>query len=415
MEQRDEKDAAMNQRQESTPKRISYPRLYLQQFAVGFTLMLGMGLPGAFLPILARELDPVGVLVGAVTSAWFVARIFIELPSGILSDRIGRARLIIVGLALSVLGAFLCATSGSIYMLILGRAVWGLGTAFFFANNTALLMDMFEGDARARAVGNLQGIEFIGAFIAAPIGAFIAEMLGYYSVFYIATAMILISFSIAFLSRELRRVAGRSRRAASNRSLRRDLRSLKTWKFSVICIGVMTRFLVMQGLMSTTFQLYLNQSLSYSIESIGIVLGVRTAGFCAATFLSGQLATRTGSKPIIVGGLLIQIISLYLYTVTGDFGGTLLIGLADGFGSGAVSITLVILLSEAVAAEVRGTAVGVYRTFQDIGGALGPIMFMFVYEAVGRQTSFLLGAALLFASLVLEATLRTEHHKQEKR
>ncbi len=389
---------------------VSYPRLYIQQLAVGFTLMLGMGLPGAFLPILAQELDPIGVLVGAVTSAWFVARIFIELPSGILSDRIGRARLIVVGLGLSVLGAFICAISTTIYALILGRTIWGLGTAFFFANNTALMMDMFEGDARARAVGNLQGIEFIGSFIAAPIGAFIAEKLGYYSVFHIASVMILISFSMAFLSKELRRVAGRARQPSPDRSLRKDLGNLKNWKFSVICIGVMTRFLVMQGVMSTIFQLYLNQSLSFSIENIGIILGVRTAGFCAATFLSGQFVARKGTKLLIVGGLLIQILCLYAYTITGDFNEILAIGLVDGFGSGAVSVTLVILLSEAVAPEVRGTAVGVYRTFQDFGGAMGPVLFMFVYETVGRQTSFLLGSALLFASLVLEASLGTGKH-----
>jgi len=404
----------MNQGQERRSRGISYPRLYIQQLAVGFTLMLGMGLPGAFLPILARELDPIGILVGAVTSAWFAARIFIELPSGILSDRVGRARLIVVGLGLSVLGAFICATSTTIYALILGRAVWGLGTAFFFANDTALMMDMFEGDARARAVGNLQGIEFIGSFIAAPIGGFIAEKLGYYSVFHIATAMILISFSMAFLSKELRRVAGRPRQTSPDRSLRKDLGRLKNWKFSVICVGVMTRFLVMQGVMSTIFQLYLNQSLSFSIENIGIIMGVRTAGFCAATFLSGQLAARKGTKPLIVGGLLIQILCLYLYTITGDFNEILVIGLADGFGSGAVSLTLVILLSETLAPEVRGTAVGVYRTFQDFGGAMGPVLFMFVYEAVGRQTSFLLGSALLFASLVLEASLGTENHKERR-
>jgi MFS family permease len=402
----------MNQGQESGSKGGSYPRLYFQQLAIGFALMLGMGLPGPFLPILARELDPIGILVGAVTSAWFATRIFIEIPSGILSDRIGRARLIVVGLGLSVLGALLCATSTTIYTLILGRTVWGLGTAFFYANNTALMMDMFEGDARARAVGNLQGIEVIGSFIAAPIGGLIADKVGYYSVFHIATAMILIAFLIAFLSKELRRVAGKARPTMPDRSIRKDLGNLKNWKFSVICIGIMTRFLVMQGIMSTTFQLYLNQNLSYNIETIGIIMGARAAGFCAATILSGRVAARRGTKPIIVSGLLIQILCLYLYTIIGDFNGILAICLVDGFGSGAVSVTLIILLSEAVTPEVRGTAVGVYRTFQDFGGAMGPVLFMFVYEAVGRQTSFLLGSALLFASLVLEASLGSGNHKR---
>jgi hypothetical protein len=48
----------------------SYPRLYFELIFVGFTLFMGMRLPDAFLPIFADELDPTGVLVGFVISAW---------------------------------------------------------------------------------------------------------------------------------------------------------------------------------------------------------------------------------------------------------------------------------------------------------------------------------------------------------
>ena len=145
--------------------------------------MMGMSLPASFLPILAESLDPSGVLVGLVVSAWFLSRIFLELPAGIISDRIGRRRLLIFGIALSCLGPILCSQADNIWLLIIGRGIWGMGTAFYFMNNTALLMDILPADTRGRALGLFQGIEFVGSFIGAPICAFLSVYMSYNQVF----------------------------------------------------------------------------------------------------------------------------------------------------------------------------------------------------------------------------------------
>ena len=54
---------------------------------------------------------------------------------------------------------------------------------FFFLNNTALLFDLFQPTERGRAIGTFQGISNIGGLVAAPIGGFLASIVGYYSVF----------------------------------------------------------------------------------------------------------------------------------------------------------------------------------------------------------------------------------------
>jgi len=77
-----------------TPK--SLPAVYYELMALAFAIMIGMSLPSSFLPIMAQDLDPSGVLVGMVVSAWFLSRIFLELPAGMLSDRLGRRRLLII-------------------------------------------------------------------------------------------------------------------------------------------------------------------------------------------------------------------------------------------------------------------------------------------------------------------------------
>jgi DHA1 family multidrug resistance protein-like MFS transporter len=140
---------------------------------------MGMGLSTSFLPLLASDIDPSGVLVGLVVSAFFFSRVFIEIPAGIISDRIGRRKLLIIGLCLYAIGAFLCAQASVIHILIVGRAIWGLGTASFFMTTTALMIDLFDSRARGTALGIFQGIEFIGNFIGTPIGAFLATVVSY--------------------------------------------------------------------------------------------------------------------------------------------------------------------------------------------------------------------------------------------
>jgi MFS family permease len=80
-----------------------------------------MSLPSAFLPLFAAELDPSGLLIGFVVSAWFLSRIFIELPSGLLANQFGRRRLLIYGLATSAMGVFLCFIANHILLLIVAE------------------------------------------------------------------------------------------------------------------------------------------------------------------------------------------------------------------------------------------------------------------------------------------------------
>ncbi|MFH0848110.1 MAG: MFS transporter [archaeon] len=391
------------------PKISSYPAVYFQLMLVGFSLIMGMGLSASFLPLLSLELDPTGVLVGFVTSAWFVARIFVEMPSGFLSDRIGRRRLLVLGLAVSVVGTFTCATSRSIHQLIFGRALWGLGAALFFTNNIALVLDMFEPRVRGTALGTFQSLEFIGSFIGAPLGAVIAANFGYYVTFYIATLMTSLSFLIAFLSKGLKQVAGKPSEDHVAVPVRKALHSMRNWGLIVVCTGVMSRMLIEQGIKSTVFQLYLNQILSYDITTIGIIITARTATFSIATLLSGRLIDRLGSKPVLIMGLLLEGSCIYVYTVVNTLVGLISIALVEGFGSATISVTLIILLSEVVDAKVRGTAVGFYRTFMDFGGILGPVLFMFAYESIGVRTPFMIGGALLLANIALVITMREQH------
>jgi len=368
---------------------------------------MGVSLSAAFLPIFASDLDPSGVLVGLVVSAWFLSRIFMELPSGVLSDRLGRRKLLVGGLALTAGGALTCAVANSIYLLIVGRAIWGLGTALFFMNNTALILDLFEPNRRGRALGTFQGIEFMGGFIGAPMGGSMAGVIGYNRVFYLAFMLIICSFSVAFISKGLRQIGTRVS-GGPEMPIRKVISSFGHWGLAVVCLNSFSRMLIMQGIMATVFQLYLNQQLGITVELIGVIMSLRTTGHIIATVTSGYLSDKLGRKPIIVAGLMIEGACLYLYTLLSSFEPLLLVGLFEGFGGGMVFTSLIVLLSEIVPAELRGGAIGLYRTFMDVGGFLGPLFFMLLFGSLGAHAPFLSAIAILALNIALLTTIRSK-------
>ncbi|MFJ6552828.1 MFS transporter [Streptomyces luteogriseus] len=86
--------------------------------------------------------------------------------AGLLGDRLGRKKVLIGGLAVFGLGSALAAFSGSPGELITFRAVMGLGAAFVMPATLAVLMNVFEREEQAKAIGIWAG----GVGLAVAIG-----------------------------------------------------------------------------------------------------------------------------------------------------------------------------------------------------------------------------------------------------
>lgn len=387
----------------------SYPRLYFELLALAFFLVMGFGLSKAFLPIMAYGMDPTGVLVGFVTSAWFFSRVFIELPSGLIAVRVGRRNLVVGGFLLSMVGSLICAFSTSIYTLIVGVTVLGSGTSLFFMSSTSLLFDLFKLEERGRAVGTFQGIESIGMFLGAPIGAIVAGFIGFSNIFILTSMILFFAFVTAFLSRDLKKLDSKAKNQFKSSTLKKNLGGLKSWSLFAVNFVNLSRMLVTQGVMLTAFPLYLDTHLNMSLESIGLVIGVRTGGLICATLISGRLSDRMGRKPLIAGGLILGGVCLYLYTLASSFEETMILATLDGVGSGFIFVPLTVLMSELVSPSVHSGAIGLYRTFMDIGGLLGPIIFMLLYALVDAYTPFWTASTLFFFNTIIIVLIKKNH------
>lgn len=110
--------------------------------------------------------------IAAITSTLF------EIPTGALSDRVGRKKTIIFGSLASVLAISSYAAADSFIILTLGAVFEGLASSFFSGNNEALLYDTLNQQKRINkfsdTLGKLSSMFQAGLGISALIGGFIA-------------------------------------------------------------------------------------------------------------------------------------------------------------------------------------------------------------------------------------------------
>jgi len=378
---------------------MNYPKIYYIMIIIGFALITGGGLSRSFLPLLGRELDPSGLLVGFAMSSYHFIRTFLEIPSGFISDKIGRRLPVIVGLGLSTLGAVICGFSTSIYHLILGRTVWGFGAALYFTNNLALVIDLFEPSIRGKALGSLQGIEMIGSLIGQPAGAFLADWIGFRNVFFFSALSIGVSFLFSFASREFKEAdANKVRR---DTSLLASLHGVKNRGLFLVSIVRMMRMIITMGVIMTAFPLFLNDELSMTVTVIGVVMAIRTVAFILSTFSGGYAIDRLGAKTAAIVGIVIEAGTLLLYPVTANPHTVFLLVFIGGFGAGLFQIALALLMSLQMEEKFIGSGVGIYRTFQDAGSVIGPILVMVIAEATDIQSTFMVGVAAYLISIPL--------------
>ena len=114
--------------------------------------------------------------------------------AGKLSDLYGRKPLFLIGLALFVGGSIVAGMSTSMEMLVICRAIQGLGGGVLIPVATAAIADLYAPEVRAKMQGMLAAIFGIGSGIGPIIGGFITENIDWRWCFYINVPLAAIAF-----------------------------------------------------------------------------------------------------------------------------------------------------------------------------------------------------------------------------
>jgi MFS transporter, DHA2 family, methylenomycin A resistance protein len=150
-----------------------------------FMILLDVTIVNVALPSIQHELDVTpGTLVWTINAYVLPLAAFI-LVGGTLGDRYGRKRIFAIGFALFTIFSVGCALSTSDHMLIAFRALQGMGAALLAPLSLSILVDAFEPERRAWAIGIWATIAGFGFGLGPVLGGALIEIFDWSAIFWV--------------------------------------------------------------------------------------------------------------------------------------------------------------------------------------------------------------------------------------
>ena len=353
--------------------------------ALTFVLYLGAYMRLPLVPLFARELGASTFQVGMINSGFMLAAALLSLPLGLVSDRLGRRRLILAGMCISGLtSVFLLFTRtplqvGAVYLFS------GVGLACFSPAMMSYVGDVSPIPLLGRAYGWYTSALYLGMAAGPGLGGMIAGR-GFGAAFFISAVVIAAG---VFLGGPRMPAPPPIARPPST-NLLADFREI-TGNRAVTACWLATFFATYAwGSLFAFFPLYARDA-GVSLVHTGLIFTCQAAANALFRVPIGHLLDRWGNRvPFIIAGNFLFALSIAAVGQARTLLPLYAIFLAVGGSMAATFTAIGALLSESVPTRIRGLAMGGYNTCIYGGFAVSAATL----GAVISRTSFPAGFAL---------------------
>src|SRR5580765_8155685 len=153
------------------------------------------------LPALQADLHATITDVQWVVEAYALFLGALILVGGSMGDQFGRKRVFLFGVIFFTASSILCGLATSARVLVVGRALQGIGAAFLVPGSLAIISATFSGAERGRAIGTWSGFSAITTAFGPVMGGWLIEHVSWRAVFLIniPLAAIVIALSLRFV------------------------------------------------------------------------------------------------------------------------------------------------------------------------------------------------------------------------
>ena len=377
--------------------------------AGGLALVFAFRMLGMFmvLPVLATYgMDLQGAtpaLIGLAIGAYGLTQALLQIPFGILSDRIGRLPVIYLGLLIFAAGAVLAATADSIWGVIAGRVLQGAGA--ISAAVMALLSDLTREQHRTKAmamIGMSIGLSFAVAMVVGPL---LTRAYGLSGLFLATAAMAIVGLLIVALlvpraSTQLQhRESGVAKQALGATLRHADLLRLDLGIFVLHAV-------LMASFVALPLALVEHGGLPKE-EHWWVYLTALLVGFFAMIPFIIYGEKQRQMKRVLLGAVSVLLLCELFFWGFGDNLRALVLGTIGFFTAfNLLEASLPSLISKVAPAGGKGTAMGVYSPSQFLGAAVGGIFGGWLFQAGGLCWVFVGCAGLCALWLGFAVTMR---------
>jgi MFS family permease len=341
-------------------------------------------------------------LIGEALGIYGLSQGLLQIPFGLLSDRVGRKTMIVFGLILFGIGSAVAALSTTIGGVIIGRALQGSGAVGSVI--LALVADLTAVENRTKAMATIGisiGASFMIALVAGPI---VANFVGVSGIFWLMVALALLGIAITeFVVPSPHRVRLHRDAEAVPALIGAVLRDPELLRLDVgifVLHAMLTAsFLVVPGLLRSTLGLpATDQWMVYlPVLLLSIV-------FMLPAIIVAERYRRM--KGVFVGAVAVLVISqAMLYLGAGNVF-VLLAGLVVFFSAfNVMEASLPSLITKVAPAEAKGTAMGLYSSLQFLGIFAGGVVGGWAHQHGGDAAVFALTGFIALVWLLAAATM----------
>jgi EmrB/QacA subfamily drug resistance transporter len=392
------------------------------------------------LPVIKRDLGASLADLQWMVNAYTLTFAVLLITGAALGDRFGRKRVFLIGMAIFIGGSALAALSPSTNILILARAIQGVGGAIVTPLTLTILSAAVPPERRAVALGAWGGIAGLAIAIGPLVGGAIAEGLDWHWIFWLNVPIGLIVIPLAYA--RLTETYGPEGRldipglgliSAGLLALvwgvinGNDLGWSSPQVVGSIAAGValLVGFVVWESRHShpmLPMSFFRNRAFSAAnAVSLLMYFGMFGSIFLLAQFFQvvqgyspfqaglrtlpwtimpifvapagGLLSARTGTRPLIVLGMALMALALawmsFVMTPTVDYLVIVPAFIVAGIGMGLFFAPIANVVLSAVRPEEEGKASGANNALRELGGVFGVAVLASVFTANGSYATTL--------------------------
>ncbi|HTZ17980.1 MAG TPA: MFS transporter [Dissulfurispiraceae bacterium] len=350
------------------------------------------------LPLFAVHLgaDPSGVGVVAAVSA--LTGVLFSIPAGLMADRIGRRKMLILSSLIFSVVPFLYLFVSQIWQLALVRFLHGLGTAIFLPVGMAFVSDIFL-EQRGEKMGWFSTATLLGRFCAPIAGGAILSgvtLLGdmrFGAVYIFCGAM-----GVVTLWTTLRMPVIEEHHTESRtwRGIRQTFTSVLSSRTIIITSTVEAAILFAYGTFETFVPLAA-QKAGIGTAAIGIMLSAQVLTLALTKPVMGRFSDRHGRRPQIFYGAILGALCISSFSLVPSFEAMLVASILLGLCLSIVTSATSALIADSSRRQERGSAMGMLGSVMDIGHTTGPLVAGFVASYFGVGYAFIAPGGLLAA------------------
>jgi MFS family permease len=390
------------------------PLLFLL-FMTVFIDLLGFGLIIPVMPTYAQQFHASDLEVGLLIASYSFAQFIFTPFWGRLSDKVGRRPVLLVSLLASTVGYIIWGFSNSLMMLFASRLIAGMGNANI-AVAQAYVSDVTTEETRSKGMGAIFAAFGVGFVLGPALGGFLTNrhvleamglsfiadhslhVIGFVAAAFSLTDLILTSFILP--EPEKRSHAGEEKYGVGMSFIGQTLSTKKLQ--ASLAIFFISTFAFAN--MEATIVLLTQQKFHFTPMQNSMLF--TWVGVCICLIQGAHRVTKKyGEKTMIGLGTSLLSVGLLAVPFADNMPMVYTVMAVLAIGSGVNTPCNQAMLSKLAPRESVGGVLGVGQSLATLGRILGPAIGCFLFQNVGLQAPYMVGAASMALAFALSLTL----------